>query len=113
MSIRRVQREYEARLKPITDSSSPKASGKIEWKDYGNGETGLKLRAKGLAALDGTTVELLIGDAPSGNATSRKGKAELTLNSNDGDMVPQVAEYDPVELRIDGAAILGGMLVPD
>ena len=97
MAIRLVSKEFEAKLMPVGAQSS---TGKIECKTYGDGERALRARVRDL---DGVAPEYLlqlyVNGLHVGDLVRTRDKAELRLDSRQGDTVPAIVADDSAEIR--------------
>lgn len=110
IEFRTVRREFEARLTP---PDAGKASGKIEWKVYGNGNTRLKLSARNLDGGANFAVQLFVDGVSVGETVASHGRVRWDINTRDGDRVPDIHDGQLAELRAGGAVLLRGVFEPD
>lgn len=112
MAIRRVLHELEARLRPPHGSGSP-ASGKLEFKRYGDGGQRMKISCKALNVPEGTTLELLCGDTVVAVLEARSGRAKIDEERRTSEEAPPLAAGDQVTLCHEGVPLLSGRLYLD
>ena len=111
MAIRRVIKEYEAKLAAVASQS---ASGKIECKTYGDGAVALRVRIRDLddVAPD-YPLRLFVNNVAVGALERIRDKAELELNSRDGHSIPAVGAGDEAQLRSGELIISQGVFYED
>ena len=109
MSIRLVTLEYEAKLAPF---DGHRGTGKIERKTYDDGHAALKARLRDLDNSAGD-LELFIGERSVGLLARARKKAELELDSRDGDNVPEVRAGDLAEIWAGVDVIARGQFIED
>lgn len=112
--FRRIEEEFEARLTPPPEDSSPSpsASGKTERKRYGDGEERLKVRARDLELADGTPVSIVIGGTAQAEVTVKDGRMKLDVTSAER-TIPRVGTGDRIDVLADGVVHLTGEYEPD
>lgn len=106
--FRRIDEEFEARLRPPARSPSASASGKTERKRYGDGEERLKVRARDLDLEDG----IVIGDEVEIEVVAENGRIKFDETSSDRP-IPEVGTGDRIELVADDIVHLTGEYEPD
>ena len=109
MAIRLVTLEFEARLAALDGHGG---SGKIERKTYDDGHTALKARVRDLDDTSGE-LELYINESSVGLLKRARKRAELELDSRDGDAVPEVKSGDIAEVWAGVEVISRGQFVED
>lgn len=114
MIFRRVLKELEAKLTP--DGLSPiirDASGKLEYKHYGNGKQRLKFRCRGLDLPDGERLELTSDDALVVVLTVENGRVAIDEEKDIAAEAPPLAVGNSVALRRNGESLLSGLIYLD
>lgn len=114
MIIRRVLKELEAKLTP--DGLSPairNASGKLEFKYYGDDRQRLRVRCRGLDLPDGERLELTSDDALIAVLEVEKGRVTLDEERNATAAAPPLAVGNTVALRRNGGSLLSGLVYLD
>lgn len=110
--FRRIDEEYETRLRPPDGGPSASASGKTERKKYGDGEERLKVKARDVDLDDGTVVRIVIRDEVVAEVVVEKGRIKFDETSADR-RIPRVQTGDRIELVADGVVHLVGDYEPD
>lgn len=114
MAIKTVKNELEAKLFPVGKTSFfSRPRGKIERKEYGNGNLRFKVIISNFKLPDGEEVELVISDNLITTLKLKKGSAQLDLKSESGGKIPTVSEGDFAELRYQGNIIVKGKFIKD
>lgn len=108
-----VVEAYEARLSPAyAQSLSAGPSARIEWKKQRNGEQLLEVRIRNLADFyegrDRWEVDLVINGRTIGEVDIYNGRGRLKLETRKGEVVPEIANGDRVELRWRGEQVMRG-----
>ena len=97
MAIRLVSKEFEAKLMPVGAQNS---TGKIECKSYGDGERALRARIRDLGGVAPEyLLQLYVNGLHVGDLVRTRDKAELRLDSRQGDTVPAIVADDSAEIR--------------
>jgi hypothetical protein len=110
MRIRSVLQEYEAQLKP-TQFAAPaadSASGKGEWKVYGNGARQCKVSITGLNLSDGVVLQLAVSGQQFAELLLSAGRARYRRESERGEAVPEVEPKQILQASYAGQVILEG-----
>ncbi|NNE84001.1 MAG: hypothetical protein HKN28_08535 [Alphaproteobacteria bacterium] len=111
MAIRRIAQEHEAKL---TSVGAQSVAGKVECKTYGDGERALEAKVRDLGDVAPEyPLQLFLNDALVGELERTRNKAELELDSRDGDPVPSCAAGDRVELRSGELILTSGVFYVD
>jgi len=111
LSVRTIATELEARL---TLSGDGGPAGKAEWKIYGSGDKGLKLKARNLPVVDGDSVAVHVAaSVVEDDVIVEGGRGRLRLDSRHGDDVPEIRAWDTIVLRAAGRDIANGYFAPD
>ena len=114
MSFRRVLKELEAKLTP--DGHAPairNATGKLEYKHYGDGKQRLKFRCRGLELPDGERLELTSGDALIVVLEVEAGRVSIDEEKDIAAEAPPLAVGNTVALRRNGDSLLSGLVYLD
>lgn len=97
MAIRRVAEEHEAKLLAVGAQS---ASGKIECKTYEDGKRALRARIRELNDVSSDyPLRLFVNDIAVGELKRTRNKAELELDSREGDPIPTIVADDQAQIR--------------
>ena len=97
MAIRRVSKEYEAKLSAVGAQS---AAGKIEYKKYDDGERALRSRIRGLNDISSDyPLRLFVNNIAVGELERTRNKAELELDSREGNPIPTISAGDHAQIR--------------
>ncbi len=111
MAIRRVIKEYEARLTAVGAQST---TGKIEHKTYGDNVRALRLRIRDLGGVASDfPLRLFINDVPVGELERTRNKAALQLDSRQGITVPTIVAGDEAEIRSGELILTRGIFYED
>jgi hypothetical protein len=111
MAIRRIVEEYEAKLTPV---GAQHVTGKIECKTYGDGERALNVKVRDVGDVAPEyPLQLFINDTLIGELKRTRNKAELELDSRDGDPLPICSAGDEVELRSGELIMTSGVFYID
>jgi len=111
MEFRVVEQEFEAKLAPVGGQS---AAGKVERKRYRDGNEVLRAKVRGVdGSASAAVLELYIKGTRAGILDESGTKAELRLESRNGETVPAVMPGDVAELRRDGQVVANGLFVED
>ena len=110
MRIRNVLQEYEAQLKPtpIAAATAGSASGKGEWKVYGNGTWQCKVWITGLNLSDGAVLQLAVSGHQFAELLLSGGRARYRRESDRGEAVPEVEPKQLLQASYAGQVILEG-----
>lgn len=110
MRIRSVLQEYEAQLNPtrLAAPTADSASGKGEWKVYGNGTRQCKVRITGLNLSDGAVLQLAVSGHQFTELLVNGGKARYRRESERGEAVPEVEPKKVLQVSYAGQVILDG-----
>lgn len=114
MIFRRVLKELEAKLTP--DGLSPAirdASGKLEYKHYGDGKQRLKFRCRGLGLPDGERLELFSGNALVVTLEVANGRVSIDEEEDITAEAPPLAAGELLSLRRNGESLLSGLVYLD
>jgi len=114
MIFRRVLMELEAKLPP--DGLSPAirdASGKLEYKHYGDGKQRLKFRCRGLDLPDGERLELMSEDTLVVVLTVEDGRVSIDEEEEIAAESPPLAVGNTLTLRRNGESLLSGVIYLD
>lgn len=109
MAIRIAILEYEAKLAPVNGHSG---SGKVERKTYDDGNEAMRARYRENDSR-ASELELYINERSVGILNRSKKKAELMLDSCNGDTVPEVKTGHKVELWSGVDVIAAGQFAED
>jgi len=111
MAIRRVLKEYEAKLAAVTSRT---ATGKIECKTYGDGAVALRARIRGLGDVAADyPLRLFVNNVAVGDLERTRDKAELELDSRDGHPIPALGAGDEAQLRSGELILSQGIFYED
>lgn len=114
MAVKTVKHELEAKLFPVGKTSFfSRPRGKIERKEYGDGNLRFKVLISNFKLPDSEEVELVISDKVVALLKIKKGSAQLDLKSDQGAEIPDISEGDFAELRYMGNIIVKGRFVRD
>jgi hypothetical protein len=110
MRIRSVLKEYEAQLRPaqFAAPAAVSASGKGEWKVYGNGTRQCKVWVTGLNLSDGAVLQLAVDGLQFAELPLRGGRARYRRESERGEAVPEVEPKQRLQVSYAGQVILEG-----
>lgn len=114
MIFRRVLMELEAKLTP--DGLSPAirdATGKLEYKHYGDGKQRLKFRCRGLDLPDGERLELTSEDTLVVVLTVENGRVAIDEEKDIEAKAPPLAVGNILALRRNGESLLSGPIYLD
>ncbi len=114
MIFRRVLKELEAKLTP--DGLSPEirdATGKLEYKHYGDGKQRLKFRCRGLDLPDGERLELISDNALVAVLTVENGRVAIDEEKDIAAEAPPLAVGNTLALRRNGDSLLSGLIYLD
>jgi hypothetical protein len=111
LSIRRIEEDYEAKLRPPDGARSGK--GKAEWERYGDGSIEFDARFRGVDIADGSKAELRLDGVILGYADVIGGVGRWRASTENGDDVPTVMSGQVVSIVRDGRILLSGTFVPD
>jgi hypothetical protein len=114
LKVRRIVEDYEARLTPpVPERSGSGASAKAEHERFADGVERFKVRIRKLALREGTSLDILLGDAKVGSTVLENGSALFVIESGDGRSVPRVAEGDRIAVVRGDVTLLAGVFVRD
>jgi len=114
MFFRRVLMELEAKLTP--DGLAPAirdASGKLEYKHYGDGKQRLKFRCRGLDLPDGERLEVTSDDALVVVLEVEAGRVSIDEEKDIAAEAPPLAVGNTIALRRNGESLLSGLVYLD
>ena len=107
---KRVMEELEARL---SCAESGGRAGKIERKQYGDGEHRMSIRVRNLKLEAPGSATVLVDDTSVAEVQLTDGAGKLDLRSERGDVVPAVAIGQLVELVYGGRVVASGRFALD
>ena len=111
--MRTILRELETHLFPAAAGPSPKASGKIERKTYGDGTERLKVKVRKLDVPDGRTATVTAGNVVLCEMEVTRGRGEFDREEPAGGALPKLAAGQLVEVRVGEDVHLRGELCVD
>lgn len=112
-SVRKVASEVEANLAPVPgNQESAAATGKIEYKRYGDGTHRLKVRVRDLP-VGGGALTLVIAGKPAAELVAEGKHSRLDIESKGPDEFPVAEPGDSVELRSNHGVVLAGVFTKD
>lgn len=106
---RRVLQEFEAKL---YGAESGGRTGKVERKEYGDGEHRMRIRVR-LDVAGRGSASVRIDGARVADVPLEDGSGRLDLRSEQGDAVPVVQVGQTVELVYDGRTVASGKFALD
>ena len=111
VAIRRVLHELEARLIPPVAPAQPRAEGKLERKEYGDGTERLKISVRGLDVPDGSTALVAVEGSTVTQFDIWRGAGRADTRTVSA--LPEMRAGQVVEVQVAGAILLSGTLRVD
>lgn len=107
ITIGRKVSDLEARLAPVGAGSG---RGEIEFSSWRDGAKQLEIELRGI---NGDTADVYINGERVKTVRLNNGRIDDFLDTRNGDAVPDLVQGASVEIRQNGAPILGGIMAPD
>jgi len=110
-AIRRISNEVEAKLTPHGSQST---TGKIECKTYGDSTGALRARVRNLSNVASDyPLRLFVNNIAIGDLERTRDKAELELDSREGNPIPTIVAGDEAQIRSGDLVLSQGTFYED
>ena len=110
MGIRSVERELEAKLSLTKGGFLSSKAGKLERKQYADGEERLKISLRNLKAQDGSVASVIVDGVEVARIEMNDGGGSLDNSSSVKGEIPDMDPGQLVEVKLGGEVVAQGEL---